>query len=78
MANVEGFSQSGRTTGEAGWDEPAAASVIAGARDRLHDARRQLVQVDRKVRDFVVEHPFASLIGALAVGYAVGRVLRRL
>jgi len=71
MANMEGF-------GESRYDEPGPSSVIAGARDRMDSARRQLADVDHKVRDFVMEHPIASLVGALAIGYAVGRVLRKL
>ena len=48
------------------------------ARDRVQDVRAKLADADKTVRSFVHEHPFVSLLGALAVGYGVGRILRRL
>ena len=42
------------------------------------EARRRLTTADRQVRQFVVDHPFAAVFGAVAVGYFVGRLVSRL
>lgn len=48
------------------------------ARDRVQDVRARLAEADRTVRNFVQEHPFVALLGALALGYGAGRLLRKL
>ena len=42
------------------------------------EARRRVTTADRQVRQFVVDHPFAAVFGAVAVGYFVGRLVSRL
>lgn len=42
------------------------------------EARRRVADADRQVRQFVVEHPFVAVFGAVAVGYFVGRLVSRL
>jgi ElaB/YqjD/DUF883 family membrane-anchored ribosome-binding protein len=39
--------------------------------------RDEIERVDRRVRGFVAERPFAAVLMALAAGYFVGRVLSR-
>ena len=58
--------------------EPTGPSVVERAREKIDGARAAMTDADQKVRSFVLEHPFASLVGALAVGYVVGRMLRKL
>jgi hypothetical protein len=58
--------------------EPMGPGAVERARMKIEDARAAMSDADRKVRGFVLEHPFVSLVGALAVGYAVGRLLRKL
>ena len=40
--------------------------------------RAQFERLDGELRDFVKERPILALLGAVAAGYVVGRVLRRL
>lgn len=58
--------------------ETSGPSVVEQARGKIEDARAALSDADRKVRGFVQEHPVATLVGALALGYVVGRLLRKL
>jgi hypothetical protein len=76
MANLE-YERGVQTTDDSGF-EPMGSSMVERARGKVDDARAALADADRKVRGFVLEHPLASLVGALAVGYAVGRLLRKL
>lgn len=39
--------------------------------------RTRVEELDREVRSFVRAHPVVSLAGALALGYAVGRIATR-
>lgn len=39
--------------------------------------REGLAELDQRTRSLVREHPVASVLGAVAVGYVVGRVLSR-
>jgi hypothetical protein len=46
-------------------------------KDTLQRVRGQLEPADRWVRDMARQHPFATLLSALGVGYIVGRLFRR-
>jgi hypothetical protein len=63
---------------ETEFEPMSGPSVVEQARVKIDDARAALSDADRKVRGFVQEHPVATLVGALALGYVVGRVLRKL
>ena len=44
---------------------------------RLDEAKQQLDTVNRKVQAFVRENPGTSLLGALALGFVVGRLVSK-
>lgn len=44
--------------------------------DREGQMTQELARVDQEVRAFVKERPVLALIGAIAAGYLLGRVLR--
>ena len=48
-----------------------------GIEDKLEDLRDGLGSVDERVREFVRDRPFATLIGALATGYFIGRIIAK-
>jgi hypothetical protein len=51
--------------------------VAGHLRPRLEEAKRQLGRLDGRLTAFVKDHPGASLLGAVALGYLVARVARR-
>ncbi len=59
------------TTGAAA---PGGAQM---AEDVGDDMTVQLARVDSELRRLVKERPVMALLGAVAVGYVVGRILRR-
>jgi hypothetical protein len=54
-----------------------AADSRSGANDN-NEMRAQIERLDGELRDFVKERPILALLGAVAAGYVVGRVMRRL
>lgn len=56
--------EAGRSAGE------RAAEARDQLRDRAHEA-------DHIVREFVTEHPFVAIGGALAAGFFLGRLIAR-
>jgi hypothetical protein len=44
---------------------------------QIEDARRNLGDLNNKVVKFIREHPGTCLLGALAVGFVVGRIASR-
>ena len=54
-----------------------AADTPAGT-EGTREMRAQFERLDGELRDFVRERPILALLGAVAAGYVVGRVLRRL
>jgi hypothetical protein len=55
-----------------------AADARSGAEDINNEMRAQIERLDGELRDFVKERPIMALLGAVAAGYVVGRVMRRL
>jgi len=45
--------------------------------DKIGQLREGLSDVDERVRGFVKERPFASVLGALAAGYFIGRLIAK-
>ena len=44
---------------------------------KLKDAEAQLMNVNEKVKSFIRENPGTCLLGALAVGFVVGKLASR-
>ena len=51
------------------------------AQPQIEETKRRVVaqvkEYDVRLREFVEEHPVASIAGAAAIGYMLGRLLRR-
>jgi len=66
---------------EANQPEAAEEDPMKAFQDRLapklKDAEAQLRGVNEKVKSFIVENPGTCLLGALAVGFVVGRLASR-
>ena len=45
---------------------------------QLSRIREGLAELDRRTRGFVKEHPLISVAGAVAAGYVIGRIGRKL
>ena len=48
-----------------------------GLSPQLEEARRNLVEVNRRVVDFIRANPGTCLLGAVALGFLVGRLASR-
>lgn len=66
-----GNGESARTASDVG------EQVIEGAQDALERLRESASELDRRIRKLVHDHPTASVVGAVAVGFLVGRFLVR-
>ena len=55
----------------------AAATEAQPAAESDGEMSAKLARVDTEVRAFVKERPVLALLGAIAAGYLIGRVLRR-
>lgn len=44
---------------------------------RLEEAQRKLLRLDEQVQDFIRTRPVACMLGALALGYVVGKIAAR-
>jgi ElaB/YqjD/DUF883 family membrane-anchored ribosome-binding protein len=60
-------------------DGPATPLQEAARRlqPKLEEAQAQLGQASEKVKGFIREHPGACLLGAVALGFLVGRLASR-
>ena len=59
---------------------PTSTATARGPRRAAEgdgEIRAELTEVDQKVRAFVKERPVLALLGAIAAGYLIGRVLGR-
>jgi hypothetical protein len=54
----------------------ATAAGAHGVADDGGDMGAELARVDEEVRAFVKERPILALLGAVAAGYVLGRMLR--
>ena len=62
------------TNGTRGADHiDRAEAMLPGPVEPLEHAQELLLEANARVLDFVKEHPVPCLIGAVAVGYVVGR-----
>jgi len=67
--------QSQPGTASAPQDPLAAAKERLGP--RLDEAKQQLDMLNVKVKAFVKENPGTSLLGAMALGFVVGRLVSK-
>jgi hypothetical protein len=56
--------------------ENSAEDVVERIRPQIEDAKRRLARLNDQITDFITEHPAASLLGAVALGYLVAHVAR--
>ena len=56
----------------------ATAMDASGNVSGSNEMRAQIERFDGQLRDFVKERPILALLGAVAAGYVVGRVMRRI
>ena len=56
----------------------ATATDTAAGNEDTREMRAQIERLDGELRDFVKERPILALLGAVAAGYVIGRVMRRL
>lgn len=54
-----------------------AANASQAAEELGNEMSAQLERVDSELRAFVKERPIMALLGAVAAGYVLGRILRR-
>lgn len=55
----------------------AAVRVLPVEPHRVDAVAEQVRVIDRRVRTFVREHPTTTVLGAIAVGFLIGRLVRR-
>jgi hypothetical protein len=56
----------------------ATATDARSGADDNSEMRAQIERLDGELRELVKERPILALLGAVAAGYIVGRVMRRL
>jgi ElaB/YqjD/DUF883 family membrane-anchored ribosome-binding protein len=57
--------------------EATVREVGARVRPQIEEAKRRLSSLDETVTDYIKENPGKCLIGALAVGYLIGKIARK-
>jgi len=57
--------------------ESTVRDVGARVRPQLDDAKRRLTSLNGSVTGYIKENPGRCLIGAIAIGFLVGKIARR-
>ena len=57
--------------------ESTVREVGARVRPQLNDAKRRLTSLNGDVTGYIKENPGRCLIGAIAVGFLIGKLARR-
>jgi hypothetical protein len=57
--------------------ESTVRDVGARVRPQLDDAKRRLTSLNSNVTGYIKENPGRCLIGAIAIGFLVGKIARR-
>ena len=57
--------------------EETARELEDRVRPQIEEARRRLSDINDRAVSFIKERPGATLLGALAVGFVIGRIARR-
>jgi ElaB/YqjD/DUF883 family membrane-anchored ribosome-binding protein len=57
--------------------EATVREVGARVRPQVEEARRRLLNANTDVTDYIKENPGRCLMGALAIGFLIGKIARR-
>lgn len=57
--------------------EETAREIGERVRPQIESARKRLSDLDRDITTYIKENPGKVLLGALAVGYLIGKIARR-
>jgi len=57
--------------------EATVREVGARVRPQIDEAKRRLSSLDENVTGYIKENPGKCLLGALAVGFLIGKIARR-
>ena len=57
--------------------EDTAREIGARVRPQLEDAKRRLSSANVTVTDYIKENPGKCVLGAIAVGFLIGKIARR-
>jgi ElaB/YqjD/DUF883 family membrane-anchored ribosome-binding protein len=57
--------------------EATVREVGARVRPQIDEAKKRLSSLDETVTDYIKENPGTCLLGALAVGYLIGKIARK-
>jgi ElaB/YqjD/DUF883 family membrane-anchored ribosome-binding protein len=57
--------------------ESTVRDVGARVRPQLDDAKRKLTSLNGNITGYIKENPGRCLIGAIAIGFLVGKIARR-
>jgi ElaB/YqjD/DUF883 family membrane-anchored ribosome-binding protein len=57
--------------------EATVREVGARVRPQIDEAKRRLSSLDQTVTSYIKENPGKTLLGALAVGFLIGKIARR-
>jgi ElaB/YqjD/DUF883 family membrane-anchored ribosome-binding protein len=57
--------------------EATVREVSARVRPQIDEAKRKLSSLDETVTDYIKENPGKCLLGALAAGFLIGKIARR-
>ncbi len=57
--------------------EATVREVGARVRPQIEDAKKRLSDLDDTVTDYIKENPGTCLLGALAVGFLIGKIARK-
>jgi ElaB/YqjD/DUF883 family membrane-anchored ribosome-binding protein len=57
--------------------EATVREVEARVRPKIEEAQERLESLNEQVTDYIKENPGKCLLGALAVGFLIGKIARR-
>jgi ElaB/YqjD/DUF883 family membrane-anchored ribosome-binding protein len=57
--------------------EERAHELSARVRPQMREAREKLESMSETVTEYIKENPAKCLVGAIAIGYVVGKIARR-
>lgn len=57
--------------------EATAREIGDRVRPQIEDAKRRLTSLNDKAIDYIKENPGTCLVGAVALGYLIGKIARR-
>jgi ElaB/YqjD/DUF883 family membrane-anchored ribosome-binding protein len=78
IPNTSSASDTNNLSAQAQAASAQAQVVVDAASAALNHAAVNLQELEGRVRNFVVEKPAVAVVGAVAAGFIVGRILSRL